>query len=52
MLLTTVRIRDLVTLVVLGNQIQENSATLKNLDLITILVFVSEGRNTTIGVDL
>lgn len=52
MLLTPVRIRDLVIRVVLCNQIQENSTALKDLDLVTILVFVSEGGNATVGVNL
>lgn len=52
MLLPTIRIRDLVIRVIFGNQIQENSTTLENLDLITILVLVSEGGNTTVGVDV
>jgi hypothetical protein len=51
-LLTTVRIRDLVIRVVLCNQIQENSTTLKDLDLVPILVFISESGNATVRVNL
>lgn len=52
MLLSAVRIRDLVILVVRGDDIQEDSTTFENLDLAAALVLISEGRNATVGVDL
>lgn len=52
MFLRAVRIRDLVILVVLCNQVQHDRATLENLDLAFILVFVGQSRDASIWIDL
>jgi hypothetical protein len=51
-LLGAVWIRDLVILVVRGDNIQENSTTFKYIDLAATLILISKGRNATVGVDL
>lgn len=52
MLLSAVRIRNLVILIVRGDDIQEDGTTFKNLDLAAALVLISEGRNATVRVNL
>jgi hypothetical protein len=48
----SVRIRDLVILVVRGYYILEDSTTFEDLDLAPARVLISEGGNATVGVDL
>lgn len=52
MLSGAIRVRNLVIVVVGGNKIQEDGTTFEDLDLVSVLVLIGEGRNATVGVDL
>jgi hypothetical protein len=51
-LLGTVRIGDLVVFVVCGYDVLEDGSTFEDLDFAPVRVFVSEGGDATIGIDL
>jgi hypothetical protein len=51
-LLGTVRIGDLVVFVVCGYDVLEDGTTFEDLDFAPVRVFVSEGGDATIGIDL
>lgn len=44
-------IRDLVSPVILGNEVLQNGTTLEDADLLAILVDVGQGRDAAVGVD-
>jgi len=52
MFLGTIRIGNVVVLVIPSDQVLEYGTALPNLHLLSVLILVSQGRNTAIGVDL